>query len=50
MPMSVEEILKLADPWSSPISDSAPSGTSAKDDVRYLVVPTEFARIDSPST
>ncbi len=50
MPMSVEEILKLADPWSSPISDSAPSGTSAKEDERYLVVTTEIARIDSPST
>lgn len=50
MPMTAEEILKLAAPWTAPISDSAPSGASAKEDERYLQVTTEIAKLDSPST
>ncbi len=50
MPMSAEEILKLAAPWAAPISDAAPSGVSAKEDERYLLVTTEIAKLDSPST
>jgi type VI secretion system protein VasJ len=50
MPMTAEEILKLAEPWTAPISDAAPSGASAKEDERYLSVTTEIAKLDSPST
>ena len=50
MPMTAEEILKLAAPWTAPISEAAPSGASAKEDERYLQVTTEIARLDSPST
>ncbi len=50
MPMSAEEILKLAAPWTAPISDAAPSGASAKEDERYLSITTEIARLDSPTT
>ncbi len=50
MPMTAEEILKLAEPWTAPISDSAPSGVSAKEDERYLSVTTEIAKLDSPTT
>lgn len=50
MPMTAEEIIKLAAPWSAPISDAAPSGVSAKEDERYLQVTTEIAKLDSPST
>ncbi|MEI2809125.1 MAG: type VI secretion system ImpA family N-terminal domain-containing protein [Nocardioides sp.] len=48
--MTAEEILKLAEPWTAPISDSAPSGVSAKEDERYLSVTTEIAKLDSPTT
>ena len=49
MSMTVEELRKRAEPWTGPISDSAPGGSNATADPLYDEVRTEIAKRDSPS-
>ncbi len=49
MSMTVEELRKRAEPWTSPVSDGAPGGSNATADPLYDEVRTEIAKRDSPS-
>jgi len=47
MAMTAEEILKLADAWSAPISAAQPGGSNAVEDPRYEVVTNAIGSLDS---
>jgi len=48
MPVNIDQILRLAEPWTAPISPNLPGGVRADEDERYVAVTTEIAMLESP--